>query len=86
MIQFDEYFSNGLAQPPPRKYRFLADQISLASDKKGADPPWFSHGEMEVDWTSELTIRLGDLCIAWMRPPPSNSDHQDYYIFSRESL
>ena len=24
--------------------------------------------------------------IPWMWPPPSNSDHQDYYIFSRGSL
>ena len=23
--------------------------------------------------------------ITWVVPPPSNSDHQDYYIFSRES-
>ena len=26
------------------------------------------------------------MCIGWVVPPPSNSDHQDYYIFSRESL
>ena len=25
-------------------------------------------------------------CIAWVVPLPSNSDHQDYYMFSRESL
>ena len=24
--------------------------------------------------------------IGWVVPLPSNSDHQDYYIFSRESL
>ena len=27
-----------------------------------------------------------DYCIGWNYPPPSNSHHQDYYIFSRESL
>ena len=35
------------------------------------------HQEKEVKWV---------LGIIWMWPPPSNSDHQDYYIFSRESL
>ena len=25
-------------------------------------------------------------CIDWFVPPPSKSHHQDYYIFSRESL
>ncbi len=24
--------------------------------------------------------------ISWVLPPPSNSDHQDYYIFNTESL
>ena len=24
--------------------------------------------------------------IPWVYPPPSNSHHQEYYIFSRESL
>ena len=28
---------------------------------------------------------MEDKGIAWMWPPPSNSDHQDYYMFSRES-
>ena len=28
----------------------------------------------------------GGYIIPWNYPPPSNSDHQDYYMFNRESL
>ena len=26
------------------------------------------------------------VAVSWVWPPHSNSDHQDYYIFNRESL
>ena len=37
------------------------------------------------DWILYIYI-YNYIDIYWVLPPPSNSDHQDYYIFNRESL
>ena len=33
-----------------------------------------------------IWVKLLQIGIGWNYPPPSNSHHQDYYIFNRESL
>ncbi len=42
----------------------------------------------EVGMSSETSVVLNTifLGITWVVPLPSNSHHQDYYIFSRKSL
>ena len=32
------------------------------------------------------TVERQKIPIAWVWPPPSNSDHQDYYIFSSRGI
>ena len=34
----------------------------------------------------EIILRHNHVYMGWNYPPPSNSDHQDYYMFNRESL
>ena len=38
------------------------------------------------EWCWYLHTNTTQIRITWMWPPPSNSDHQEYYIFNRESL
>ena len=40
---------------------------------------------VEFELGKEMLVKE-DLVIFWVWPPHSNSDHQDYYIFNRESL
>ena len=35
---------------------------------------------------SKMSQLFANVTISWVVPLPSNSDHQDYYMFSRESL
>ncbi len=45
---------------------------------------WLRFGNVyEKEWIQPTKIIT---LILWVVPPPSNSHHQDYYIFSRESL
>ena len=41
--------------------------------------------EQMDDFGGFTTPIFGSTPICWVVPPPSNSHHQDYYIFSRES-
>ena len=47
----------------------------------------FSFFRKGKHWVNPICVYWAKvIVIHWMWPPPSNSDHQDYYIFSRESL
>ena len=53
---------------------------------------FYFHPELRGRWThlDEHIFQRGwfnhQLDIVWNYPPPSSSHHQDYYIFSKESL
>ena len=70
----------------PRADQHQMDQRE-ASRQAGSKGEFFSSRMLGVSivWYS-LHANLGKLIIHWNYPLPSNSHHQDYYIFNRESL
>ena len=53
-----------------------------------SDTDWFVFAGILTYWLIINPKQMGSFSstISWVWPLPSNSDHQDYYIFSRESL
>ena len=63
---------------------------SVTRENLGIYRMWFTQDDVSIGVSvcqaKNKKEQFNNLGIFWVVPPPSNSHHQDYYIFSRGSL
>ena len=64
---------------------FFEKYASNNKSSKEFSAPSIQNGRLDEHMLRDL-LRSNYSSIYWVWPPHSNSDHQDYYMFNRESL